>query len=108
MFSVNTVVMNVKGNCDSCLANIVLGPMNSSRSYKYNGDNCEYQYGFTLRSRGSSLPACDSSFENISLLLFDIQKILELSEKVSLKVTFFTLTRVLLPYYTLGRSKLSF
>lgn len=47
-------------------------------TYEYNGDDCENHDGFGLHSRGYGFISTDSRFEDIGLLLFEIQKILEL------------------------------
>lgn len=50
-------------------------------AYKYNGNDREYHNGFGLNSRGYSFIATDSCFQHICLLLFKIQKILELKKE---------------------------
>ena len=86
MFSWNTVVMNVRGSCEHLSAIQAVRRVDQKISYEDNGDNGKDQYGFTLLPSGGRLSTCDASFENISLLLFEIQQILELPETVSPKL----------------------
>lgn len=53
------------------------------KAYEDNSDNCEDHNCFALLFSCKSLVTADSRFENVCLLLFEIQKILELKQMTS-------------------------